>query len=308
MVPAAHPIRRPTRILDGHVDIEARNMNMELKKKTVLITGCSSGIGHSTAKLFASNGWQVVATMRDPSKANSLSALPNVSIVRLDVTDTASIESAVTQALSEHAQINVVVNNAGFGAFGPFETATPALVDRLLATNLIGVFNVIREVLPVMRMQRQGTIINVASIGGLTTMPLNSIYHATKYAIVGFTESLIYELAPFGIRAKIIVPGGVDTDFSGRSLNFTFHGDGHAYADEVARVTAAFRARASAYSQPEDIANEIFKAATDDLPKVKYVVGADAEALLAARAKSSDEEYVAMMTERFGLTANQPKH
>ena len=277
---------------------------MELKKKTVLITGCSSGIGHATAKLFASNDWQVVATMRDPGKAGDLSRLPNVSIVRLDVTDTASIESAISQALFEHAQINVVVNNAGVGAFGPFETASPALVDRLLAINLTGVFNVIREVLPAMRMQRSGTIINVASIGGLTTMPLNSIYHATKYAIVGFTESLIYELAPFGIRAKIIVPGGVETDFSGRSLSLTFNGDGHAYTDEVARVTAAFHARASAYAQPEDIAAVIFTAATDDSAKVKYVVGADAEALLAARAKSSDEEYVAMMTERFGLAAS----
>ena len=281
---------------------------MDLKKKTVLITGCSSGIGLATAKLFASNGWQVVATMRDPSKAKDLSALPNVSISRLDVTDTASIESAVSQALSAHAQINVVVNNAGFGVFGPFETAPPALVDRLLATNLTGVFNVIREVLPAMRMQRSGTIINVASVGGLTTMPLNSIYHATKYAIVGFTESLIYELAPFGIRAKIIVPGGVETDFSGRSLNLTFHGDGHAYADEVARVTAAFQARASAYSQPEAIAAVIFTAATDDSAKIKYVVGADAEALLAARAKSSDEDYVAMMTERFGLAVGKSEH
>lgn len=281
---------------------------MEMKKKTVLITGCSSGIGRAAAKLFASNGWQVVATMRDPSKAGDLSALANVSIARLDVTDTASIESAVSQALSEHAQINVVVNNAGFGAFGPFETAPAALVDRLLATNLTGVFNVIREVLPAMRMQRQGTIINVASIGGLTTMPLNSIYHATKYAIVGFTESLIYELSPFGIRAKIIVPGGVETDFSGRSLNLTFHGDGHAYAEEVARVTASFRARTSAYSQPEDIAQVIFTAATDNSSKVKYVIGADAEALLAARAKSSDEEYVAMMTQRFGLAASHSEH
>jgi NAD(P)-dependent dehydrogenase (short-subunit alcohol dehydrogenase family) len=286
----------------------AGDANMDLKKKTVLITGCSSGIGYSTAKLFASNGWQVVATMRDPSKADGLSALSNVSIVRLDVTDTASIESAVSQALSEHAQINVVVNNAGFGAFGPFETASPALVDRLLATNLTGVFNVIREVLPAMRMQRQGTIINVASVGGLTTMPLNSIYHATKYAIVGFTESLIYELAPFGIQAKIIVPGGVDTNFSGRSLNLTFHGDGHAYAEEVARVTEAFRARASAYSHPDDIAKVIFTAATDDSRKVKYVVGADAEALLASRAKSSDEEYVAMMAQRFGLTTSHSEH
>lgn len=151
-----------------------------MANKAVLITGCSSGIGRATAHLFASHGWNVIATMRDPSKIGDLAALPNVKVVRLDVTDTVSIENAVSQALAENAHIDVVVNNSGVGIFGPFETATPALLDRIIATNLVGVMNVIREILPAMRMQRRGIIISVASVGGLTTMPLNAVYHATK--------------------------------------------------------------------------------------------------------------------------------
>jgi NAD(P)-dependent dehydrogenase (short-subunit alcohol dehydrogenase family) len=271
------------------------------RDKAVLITGCSSGIGRATAHLFASHGWNVFATMRDPSKIGDLAGLPNVKVVRLDVTDTVSIESAVSQVLAENAHLDVVVNNSGLGVFGPFETATPALVDRIIATNLTGVMNVIREILPAMRMQRRGTIINVASVGGLTTMPLNAIYHATKYAVVGFTEALIYELAPFGITAKTVMPGGVNTDFAGRSLSLTFHGDGHPYADEVASVKAAFTKRGSAYSPPEDVAKTIFTAATDGTTRFKYVVGADAETLLKARTDLGDEGYVNMMGERFGL-------
>jgi NAD(P)-dependent dehydrogenase (short-subunit alcohol dehydrogenase family) len=276
-------------------------------KKIALITGCSSGIGRAAATLFAAHGWQVVASMRDPAKAGELARLPNVSIGKLDVTDPQSIAALVKQTLDSWGRIDVLVNNAGFGAFGPFETAGDALIERQLATNLKGVFDLSRAVLPAMRQQGEGAIVNIASIGGLTTMPLNAIYHATKYAVVGFTEGLAYELAPFGIRAKIVAPGGVRTEFAAGSLALTFSDDQHPYAGMVGRVTQAFAGRAGQHSEPEDIAKVIYRAATDGGAQITYVAGADAEALLAARAKLGEQGYVAMMNERFNVAGPAPQ-
>jgi NAD(P)-dependent dehydrogenase (short-subunit alcohol dehydrogenase family) len=270
--------------------------------KTVLITGSSTGIGRATAKLFAARGWNVLATMRNPDDAGDLAALENVVALRLDVTDAASIAAVVAQAGERFGGIDALVNNAGFGAFGPFETAPVELVERQLATNVSGVFNMVRAVLPLMRERRAGSIVNIASIGGLTTMPMNAIYHATKYAVVGFTEALAYELAPFGVRAKFVAPGGVSTDFAGRSLSMTFDGDAHPYADQVAQVMGAFQQRGAAqYSAPEAIAEVIYGAATDASAQIRYVAGADAEALLAMRAELGEQGYVREMSRRFGL-------
>jgi NAD(P)-dependent dehydrogenase (short-subunit alcohol dehydrogenase family) len=273
----------------------------KILSQVVLITGCSSGIGRASAYYFAARGWQVVATMRDEVMADDLARLPGVTVLPMDVCDTASVEHAVSDALARLGRIDVLVNNAGFGAFGPFETAPEGLVERQFDTNVMGVMRVSRAVLPVMRKQGRGVIVNIASIGGLVTMPLNAIYHATKYAVVGFTEALYYELAPFGLRAKVVAPGGVATDFAGRSLSLTFEGDGGAYAETIARVTQAFRERRTAHSQPDTIAAVVYRAATDCSDQVLYVAGADAEALRAAHSSMPESEYLAMMQQRFGL-------
>jgi NAD(P)-dependent dehydrogenase (short-subunit alcohol dehydrogenase family) len=271
--------------------------------KAVLITGCSTGIGRAAAHLFASRGWGVTATMRRPEDAGDLAAAGDVRVEPLDVVDLASVDRAVARTLEAFGRLDVVVNNAGFGAFGPFETAPEWLIERQIGTNLIGVFNVTRAALPTMRAQKSGVIVNVSSIGGLTTFPLNSIYHATKYAIVGFTEGVTYELEPFGIRAKVVAPGGVATDFVGRSLSLTFQGDGGPYADAIAKVMATFRKRAAGgQSKPEAIAEVIFEAATDNLPRVRYVAGPDAIALLERRASMTDEAYIKMTRDNFGLS------
>ncbi len=272
-------------------------------KKLILITGCSSGIGRASALLFASNDWQVVATMRDVSKAGDLSDHPGITVRALDVTVPESIATLFAGVEAEFGRIDALVNNAGFGAFGPFETATPALIDLQLATNLTAVMNMTRAALPLMRRQRSGTIINIASIGGLTTMPLNAIYHATKYAVVGFTEALSYELAPFGIASKFVAPGGVSTDFAGRSLARTYDDSAHAYVDIVDKVSAAFAQRSGAYSTPEQIAQVVWQAATDGSAQVSYVAGADATALLDARARLGETGYLQMMQQRFGLAS-----
>ena len=272
--------------------------------KAVLITGCSTGIGRAAAQLFASRGWSVTATMRRPEAAGDLAAAGAIRVEPLDVVDVASVERAVQRALEAFGRLDVVVNNAGFGAFGPFETASRELIERQIGTNLVGVFNVTRAALPAMRAQKSGVIVNISSIGGLTTLPLNSIYHATKYAVVGFTEGLNYELEPFGIRAKVVAPGGVATDFATRSLALTFEGDGGAYADTIAKVAATFRSRAAsgAHSKPEAIAEVIFEAATDNLSHVLYVAGPDAIALLERRASMTDGDYIKMTRDNFGLS------
>jgi NAD(P)-dependent dehydrogenase (short-subunit alcohol dehydrogenase family) len=170
--------------------------------KAILITGCSTGIGRAAARLFASRGWSVTATMRRPEDAGDLAPAGDIRVERLDVVDVASVERAIARALEAFGRLDVVVNNAGIGAFGPFETASRELIERQIGTNLVGVFNVTRAALPAMRAQKSGVIVNISSIGGLTTLPLNAIYHATKYAVVGFTEGLAYELAPFGSERR----------------------------------------------------------------------------------------------------------
>jgi len=270
--------------------------------KTVLITGCSSGIGAASAEYFAAREWNVAATMRNPA-ASALKNAPNLKLFALDVTDPASIEKAVGQAIATFRTIDALVNNAGYGLYGPFETASREAIERQFKTNVFGLFDVTRAVLPAMRAQRSGVIVNISSIGGLTTFPLNSLYHATKFALIGFSESLGFELAPFGIRVKVVAPGGVATDFAGRSLVTTFSDDKHPYADTVAKVTAAFRARASSpnHSTSEQIAAVIFEAVTDGTGKTRYVAGGDAVALVAARAKMTDEQYVAFMSQQMSL-------
>ncbi len=267
----------------------------------VLVTGCSSGIGRATAVRFSQAGWRVAATMRKMQDAGELAELQGVLVHELDVTDPASVKRAVDAMLARFGRIDAVVNNAGFGLFGPFETASDEVIERQFDTNVFGVFNVTRAVLPTLRSQGAGVIVNVASVGGLTTLPFNSLYHAAKYAVVGFTEALNHELAEFGIRSKFVAPGGVATDFAGRSLSVTFSDDQHPYAGNVAKAMAAWGSRRGGYSAPGQVADVIFSAATDGTRQVRYVAGADAEQLLATRAGLDDAGYLDLVRQTFGL-------
>jgi NAD(P)-dependent dehydrogenase (short-subunit alcohol dehydrogenase family) len=267
----------------------------------VLITGASSGIGQAAASLFAARGWRIAATMRNPSDGAALAEDPKVIVVPLDVTDPASVEAGVTATLDHFGRIDVVVNNAGYGLFGPFENATEEQIRRQFATNVYGIFAVIRAVLPAMRRQGSGTIVNVASLGGVIALPLFSLYNATKFAVVGFTESLSYELAPFGIRAKAIAPGGVATDFTGRSMARTFAEGENAYSEILAKVMKAMSERRGNYSTPESIAEIILTAATDGTGQVLYLAGPDAEQGFALHQSLSEAKRLEMVRQHSGL-------
>lgn len=272
--------------------------------KTILITGASTGIGRACAERFQAEGWNVAATMRTPSKGAALAALPRVKVLRLDVTDRDSIDAAVAQTIEHFGGIDVVLNNAGYGLAGALEAASAEQIERQFATNVYGPIHVIQACLPHLREKQDGVIVNISSVGGRIPYPLNTLYHGTKFAIEGISESLALELGAFNIRVKIVEPGGVSTDFAGRSMDFTQKEGLTAYDDISQRVMAAYMApeRAATRSSPEDTAEVIFQAATDGTAKLRYVAGKDAEQLLALRKQLDDEAFRAAMLSAFKLT------
>jgi NAD(P)-dependent dehydrogenase (short-subunit alcohol dehydrogenase family) len=243
-------------------------------KPVVLVTGSSSGIGKATALYFAERGWQVVATMRTPAKApKELQSGNSIVLTPLDVIDNTSIETALQDTITRFGKIDAIVNNAGYGAVGAFEAATDEQIRRQFDTNVFGLMNVVRGILPHFRARKQGTIINVASMGGRIAFPIYSIYHGTKWAVDGFSESLQYELAQFGIRVKIIEPGAIKTDFYDRSMD-VLRKDGLTDYDHY--VNVAFKnsqAEGDKAPGPEVVAKTIFLAATDNSTRLRYVTG-----------------------------------
>jgi len=248
---------------------------------TVLITGASSGIGRATAELFARRAWNVIATMRRPEAGAGLVEHGMVTVLPLDVTAPDTIRSAVDRAITLHGSIDVVVNNAGYGLVGPFECLTPAQIQSQFDTNVIGLMNVTRAVLPHFRARKAGVLINVASVGGRIAFPLYSAYHATKWAVEGFTESLQYELAPLGIRVKIIEPGPIKTDFYHGSLDQADTSGIPVYFDFVIRAMAGLTKAFNTAPGPELVADAIYEAATDGSPRLRY--SPNAQAILALR-------------------------
>ena len=249
--------------------------------QTIFITGSSTGLGRATALLFAAKGWKVIATMRNPAKETELTKVDGITVLPLDVTNPAQIAETAKAALALGA-VDVLFNNAGYGLAGAFEGATDGQLVDEINTNLLGVMRVTQAFLPAMRERGSGAIITTTSIGGLVTFPFNSVYHATKWGLEGWSESLAFELEPFGIRVKTVAPGGIATDFASRSLVLTQH---DAYAAAMGKVFAAFSdpERRAGGSTAEQIAEVVYEAATDETDHVTFVAGGDAKATYAQR-------------------------
>jgi len=244
-------------------------------EKVVLITGASSGIGKETAKLFQTKNWKVAATMRDLSASDDLQRIADIECFRLDVTDEASIKKAVEDTLESFGRIDAVVNNAGYGLIGAFETVSVEQIERQFDTNVFGLMDVCRAVLPHFRRQKRGVIVNVASISGRVGLPASSLYCATKFAVEGFSEALRFELAPFRIGVKLVEPGPIKTDFYGRSMDVA-ENDGveriREYENIVDRVLFNMNEAAEGAPDAAAVAAVIYDAVTDESGKLRYSI------------------------------------
>ncbi len=249
--------------------------------KVILITGASSGIGKETAKLFQAKNWKVAATMRSPEKSEDLQKIADLECFRLDVTDVDSIRTAIDGAIEKFGRIDAIVNNAGYGLVGAFEAATPEQIEKQFQTNVFGLMNVCREILPYFREQKRGIIVNVASVGGRITFPFYSLYHATKWAVEGFSESLQYELEQFNVRVKIIEPGPIKTDFYERSQDITRKEGLTAYDYMLDKVLPNMEKAGKDAPDARIVAETIYEAVTDNSKKMRY--GVNTKGILKAR-------------------------
>ena len=270
---------------------------MNTSQKTIFITGSSSGLGRAAAKLFASTGWKVIATMRTPEKETELASIPGVKLIALDTTDADQIQRVAQDVIAEGG-VDVVFNNAGYGMAGPLEGFTDEQIVRMIDTNLMGAIRVTKAFVPYFRQKRAGLFINTTSIGGLIAVPFNSIYHATKWALEGWSESMAFELGQFGIGMKTVSPGGMRTDFFTRSFDLGKHEAYDALMEKVMNVIRDPKQMAS-YSSPDQIAEVVYQAATDGKDQLRYVAGEDAKATYAMRLKLGDEAFRKGMAQQF---------
>lgn len=269
-------------------------------KKSVFITGASSGIGRSSAELFAQRGWRVVAAMRTPSDHDAWAAEHGIHCVAMDVCRQDTVDEAVRQA-TVHGPIDVVVNNAGYGVDGVFEAMDDGVIKDQFETNVFGLMRVTRAFIPMMRARKSGTIIQVASVGGRLSFPAYSIYHGTKWAVEGFSESLQYELRSFNIRVKLIEPGAIKTAFYGRSRTFVRPANTGDYDDFLQQVEAVSMKAGAGGAAPQRVAETIWKAANDSSSRLRYPVAYPANLLLPLKRILPEKWFYAAVRLAYGL-------
>jgi NAD(P)-dependent dehydrogenase (short-subunit alcohol dehydrogenase family) len=270
--------------------------------KTILVTGTSSGLGRASAKHFQAQGWNVIATMRHPEREAELGSLERVLVARLDVQDPESIRTAVNAGIDAFGQIDVLLNNAGYAAYGPLEATSMDKIRRQFEVNVLGPLATIQALLPHFRARRGGTIVNVSSVGGRLTFPLGALYHGSKFALEGLSEALWYELDAIGVRMKIVEPGGMKTGF-GRAVDFSNDDAMPEYQKLVHAVSTVLGPMMEQGSTPEQIAAIVYAATIDPSDRLRYDAGEDAGHMLALRREVDDSAYFASIKMQFGLAA-----
>ena len=266
-----------------------------------LITGSSSGIGFETAVHLARNGFYTYASMRNLEKSKSITEVANreelpLQVIQLDVNDNRSVKEAIDKVVAENQRIDVLVNNAGYGLLGSLEDLSIEEIKAQFETNFFGVIRVTQQVLPVMRKQNSGgTIVNISSVGGRIGIPSLSAYHATKFALEGLSESIYYELEPFGIRVVLIEPGFIRTNIMNSSIIAKKAQDPNSlYFSLTQQLERSFKLameNTSASSPPEEVAKVVLQTIRSTNPKLRYTVGNDAASIIQAKTTMSDNEF-----------------
>jgi short-subunit dehydrogenase len=274
--------------------------------KIAVVTGSSSGIGYETSLLLARNQYTTYASMRNLKKSDELLKIASnenipLKVIQLDVNDDRSVSSAIDSIVKENARIDVLVNNAGFDLFGSLEELTIEEIKEQFETNFFGAARVTKSVIPTMRKQGSGIIINVSSIGGrIGLVPCNTMYHASKFALEGFTESLRHELTEFNIDVILIEPGAIRSNFAENIRTAkNYDSNNSPYAKTIQKVFEGFEPMLANASAPKEVAQVILNAANSSSPNIRYTVGKDAESILKARAELSDRELEKWVRESF---------
>ena len=286
--------------------------NDKNKTKVAIVTGSSSGIGLETSLLLARNGFFTYATMRNTAKSNKINELKQkeklpLEVLKLDVTDNKSVNEAIEKVANEQGKIDVLVNNAGYALVGPLEELSIQEFKEQFETNLFGVTRVTQYVLPIMRKQRHGTIVNISSIAGRIGFPLTSAYVSSKFALEGLSESISYELEQFGIKVILIEPGVIKTNFDnnlkiGKNVSSTstaVNDRNSPYVDITEKRIAGFKPRFENGLPPIEVAKAILNAITSKniQPELRYLVGNDALKLMEIRKNKSDREFRRLVME-----------
>ena len=281
-------------------------MDMTGKKKVALVTGSSSGMGFTTAVMLARAGIHTYASMRNLKKSKTITDLANkenlpLQVIQLDVNDDKSVKDAIAKIVTEKERIDVLVNNAGYGLFGSIEDVSIEEMKAQFETNFFGVMRVTQLVLPIMRKQKSGTIVNVSSVGGRISLPVLSAYNSTKFALEGLSESMSYELEPFGIKVVIIEPGVITTNIMNSSIFAKKAQDPKSpYFSLIQKVESNFKSMMeNKSSPPEEVAKVILGALTSKNPQLRYTVGDDAATMIQARVNMSDNEFKKMIMQNF---------
>ena len=291
------------KILSG---VSTKNMTKEQEKMAV-VTGSSSGIGFETSLLLAKNGFRTYATVRNPDKAKAIRDISDkgelpIRVVELDVDSDKSVEDAIDRINDESKRIDVLVNNAGYSLFGALEDLSMDEIKAQFETNLFGAIRVMKAVLPIMRKQQGGTIVNVSSTVGRIALPLISAYSGTKFALEGVSESMRYETDSLGIKIILIEPGAIRSNFVSNSI--VGQNAAEPSSPYAPLVETFQKAGARIYEQatrPEEVAKVILKAVTIDNPDLRYLVGNDAIQMIEARKGMSDQEFGVLLKQQFLL-------
>ena len=265
-------------------------------EKVAVVTGTSSGIGFETALALAREGYYTYATMRDTTKSDKIQELAKkenlkIDVLELDVDDENSVKTAIQKILEQKQRIDVLVNNAGWGLWGCVEDVSINEFKAQFDTNFFSIIKLIQEVVPTMRKQGSGTIVNVSSVVGRIGFPASPAYISSKFALEGLSESLRFELAPFGVNVVIIEPGVIKTNFMKNMKMAEKSESDTVYRDITVKVVSGVKMMAEMGTHPKEVADTIVKATKDEKPLPRYVVGNDASMFLEAKKSKTDIEF-----------------